>query len=104
MSAETAASIIVELSRHSEFQLTPSSKTAFDDLTATARVQAALITSPKTRNVVLNIRSEAGQVSISGILADPELEKEVVRIAKSVPGVVDVVTDIEPPPMEYMHP
>jgi cytidylate kinase len=104
VSAETAASIIVELSRQSEFQLTPSSKTAFDDLTTTARVQAALITSPKTRNVVLNIRSEAGRVNISGILADPELEKEVVRIAKTVPGVAEVVTDIEPPPMEYMHP
>ena len=63
-----------------------------------------MITSQKTRNVVLNVRSEAGRVSISGILADPELEKEVVRIAKTVPGVTEVVTDIEPPPMEYMHP
>jgi len=63
-----------------------------------------LITSQKTRNVVLNIRCEGGRVSISGILADPELEKEVVRIAKTVPGVTQVVTDIEPPPMEYMHP
>ena len=102
--AESAASMIVELSKRSEFQLTPSSQTAFDDLTTTARVQAALITSQKTRNVVLNIRSEAGRVNISGILADPELEKEVVRIAKTVPGVAEVVTDIEPPPMEYMHP
>jgi osmotically-inducible protein OsmY len=94
----------VDLSRRNEFQLTPASKAAFDDLTMTARVQAALITSQKTRNVVLNVRSEAGRVSLSGILADPELEKEVVRVAKTVPGVVEVVTDIEPPPMEYMHP
>lgn len=104
VSAETAAAIVVELSRRSEFQSTPASKAAFDDLTTTARVQAALITSQKTRNVVLNVRSEAGRVSISGILADPELEKEVVRVAQTVPGVAEVITDIEPPPMEYMHP
>jgi len=104
VSAESAGTTIVELSRRGEFQVTPSSKAAFDDLTTTARVQAALITSPKTRNVVLNIRSQAGRVSVSGILADPELEKEVVRIIKSVPEVTQVDTDIEPPPMEYMHP
>jgi hypothetical protein len=37
-------------------------------------------------------------------LADPDLEKEIVRIAKSVAGVLEIVTDIEPPPIEYMHP
>jgi len=104
VNTEAAASIIVELSRRGEFQATASSQAAFADLTTTARVQAALITSQKTRNVVLNVRSESGRVTISGILADPELEKEVVRIAKTVPGVAEVITDIEPPPMEYMHP
>ena len=69
-----------------------------------ARVQAALITSPKTRNVILNVTSDAGRVNISGILADPDLEKEIVRITERVPGVKDVTTDIEPPPIEYMHP
>jgi osmotically-inducible protein OsmY len=43
-------------------------------------------------------------VKISGILADSDLEKEIVEVAKKVPGVTDVVTDIEPPPIEYMHP
>jgi osmotically-inducible protein OsmY len=73
-------------------------------LATTARVQAALITSAKTRNVVLNVKSDNGTVTISGILADPDLEKEIVRIAKSVAGVLEIVTDIEPPPIEYMHP
>ena len=70
----------------------------------TARVQAALITSPKTRNVVLTVKTDGGRVNISGILADPDLESEIVRIAKSVAGVTEVITDIEPPPIEYMHP
>jgi osmotically-inducible protein OsmY len=69
-----------------------------------ARVQAALITSPRTRNVILNVQADGGRVKISGILADTELEKEIVEIAKKVPGVTEVITDIEPPPIEYMHP
>lgn len=103
-SAEAGATIIADTVRRPEFQPTAESNKAFADLATTARVQAALITSPKTRNVVLNVKSDAGQVSISGILADPDLEKEIVRIAKDVKGVTEVVTDIEPPPIEYMHP
>lgn len=99
-----AASLIAETVRRPEFQPTPESIKAFQDLATTARVQAALITSPKTRNVVLNVKSDSGTVNISGILADPDLEKEIVRIAKGVAGVSEVVTDIEPPPIEYMHP
>jgi osmotically-inducible protein OsmY len=103
-SPELGASIIADTVRRPEFQPTAESIKAFQDLTTTARVQAALITSSKTRNVVLNVKSDSGRVSISGILADPDLEKEIVRIAKDVKGVSEVITDIEPPPIEYMHP
>ena len=103
-SAETSASLIADTVRRPEFQPMPESMKAFQDLATTARVQAALITSPKTRNVVLNVKSDGGIVNISGILADPDLETEIVRIARGVTGVTQVVTDIEPPPIEYMHP
>jgi cytidylate kinase len=103
-SPEVGAALIADTVRRPEFQPTPESIKAFQDLTTTARVQAALITSAKTRNVVLNVKSDNGTVTISGILADPDLEKEIVRIAKSVAGVAEIVTDIEPPPIEYMHP
>jgi hypothetical protein len=102
--AEAGASLIANTVRRPEFQPTAESTKAFQNLATTARVQAALITSPKTRNVVLNVKCDDGRVSISGILADPDLEKEIVRIAKDVKGVSEVVTDIEPPPIEYMHP
>ena len=104
IAADTATALIVDAISRPEFQPTAESLKAFQDLTTTARVQAALITAPKTRNVVLNVKCEDGGVLVSGILADPELEKEIVRIAKDVPGVTSVTTDIEPPPIEYMHP
>jgi cytidylate kinase len=102
--AEVGAALIADTVRRPEFQPTAESIKAFQNLATTARVQAALITSPKTRNVVLNVKCDDGRVIISGILADPDLEKEIVRIAKEVKGVAEVVTDIEPPPIEYMHP
>jgi cytidylate kinase len=101
---DMAVYLIAEAARRPEYRPTPESEKAFQDLTVAARVQAQLITSPKTRNVILNVTSDAGRVSISGILADPDLEKEIVRITEGVPGVKDVTTDIEPPPIEYMHP
>ena len=104
LSAETAAQLIGTAAQSAEYQTTAETEKAMQDLTMTSRVQAALITSNKTRNVILTVRSDSGRVHISGILADTELEKEVVRIAKEIPGVTDVVTDIEPPPIEYMHP
>ncbi|MBM4260816.1 MAG: BON domain-containing protein [Deltaproteobacteria bacterium] len=104
VSVDMAVDMIITATKRAEFQSTPISEKAFRELTVSARVQAALVTSAKTRNIVLNVRSDEGRVSITGILADAELEKEIVRIAKAVPGVTEVVTDIEPPPIEYMHP
>lgn len=104
ISVDTAAELIAAMTKKPEFQPSPASEKAFHDLTITARVQAALVTAPKTRNIVLNVRTDERRVAISGILADAELEKEILRITKAVPGVTDVTTDIEPPPIEYMHP
>jgi cytidylate kinase len=104
ISPDMAVQVIGEAAQRKEFQPTKESEKAFRELTVTARVQAALVTAPKTRNIVLNVRNDEGRVIISGILADPELEKEIARIAKDVSGVTGVVTDIEPPPIEYMHP
>ena len=103
-SADEAAALIAQTARRPEFQPSAASNKAFQDLATTARVQAALITAPKTRNVVLNVKSDGGRVTISGILADPDLEKDIVAIARGVAGVTEVTTDIEPPPIEYMHP
>jgi cytidylate kinase len=104
LGTDAAAALVAEAARRIDAQATPESAKAFADLTTTARVQAALIIAPRTRNVILNVQTDGGRVKISGILADSELEKEIVEITKKVPGVKEVVTDIEPPPIEYMHP
>lgn len=104
MTLETAAHLIVEAARREDYRPTAESEQSFQDLTITARVQAALIISPKTRNLTINIRVERGQVHASGILAQSELEREITRLIERVPGVKNVVADFESPPIEYMYP
>jgi cytidylate kinase len=104
MTLETASHLIVEAVRREDYQPTAASEQAFKDLTIAARVQAALVMSPKTRNLTINVRVERGQVHVSGILAQSELEKEISRLIEGIPGVTKVIADFESPPIEYMYP
>jgi len=104
MTLESAAHLIVEASRRPEYQPNADSEGAFQDLTIAARVQAALIISPKTRNLTVNVNVERGRVRLSGILANLDLEQDIVAIAQDVPGVMGVESEFESPPIEYMYP
>jgi hypothetical protein len=104
MSLESASHLIVESVRRPEYQPTTESERAFQDLTVSARVQAALIVSPKTRNLTINVSVDGGRARLSGILANLDLEREIVRIVEGVPGVTKVETELESPPIEYMYP
>lgn len=104
MTLETAAVLVVEATRREDYQPTPESERAFQDLTVTARVQAALVVSPKTRNLPVTVRAERGKVYLSGILAQSDLEETIVELAKGVSGVSEVTAEFESPPIEYMYP
>ncbi|HWH77991.1 MAG TPA: cytidylate kinase-like family protein, partial [Candidatus Binatus sp.] len=60
ISGDSATALIVDAIGRPEFKPTAESLKAFHDLTTTARVQAALITAAKTRNVVLNVKCDEG--------------------------------------------
>lgn len=104
MTLETAAYLVIEAARRPDYQPTEESEQAFQDLTISARVQAALIISPRTRNLTISVRVERGEVHASGILAQSDLEQEITRLIERVPGVKRVVADFESPPIEYMYP
>jgi cytidylate kinase len=93
MNLETASELIVETAQKAEFQPHAESRQAFEDLTITVRVQAALAVSPKTRDLDINVQAAQGQVRLYGILYTPELEGEIVRLVEGVSGVSNVVPD-----------
>ncbi len=95
MTLETAAYLIAESAKREDYQPTPASQQAFQDLTVSARVQAALLVSPITRNLNLNVRADKGVVHVSGMLSHPELEPEIIRLIEGIEGVSELVTDFK---------
>ncbi len=104
MTLDTAAHLIVEAAGRGDYQPTADSEQAFQDLTISARVQATLITSSKTRNLAINVQADRGKVLVSGVLVQPDLEGEIIRLVEKVPGVKEVAAEFESPPIEYMYP
>ena len=94
---EGSTRLIVEAARLARYQPTAASKQDFKNLALASRVQAALVTSSKFRDLAVTVRVENGDVRILGAFARPVSEEELVPIIKSVPGVTKVVTDCLPP-------
>jgi hypothetical protein len=93
MSLEDAAQQIAEVAGRPEFQPTPASAQALQDLTVKARVEAALAVTEETRSVLLNVLVQQGTVYVWGGLPGFGLEREVIRTIQSVEGVRDIVPD-----------
>jgi len=94
---EGATRLIVEAARLERYQPTAASRQDFKNLALANRVQAALLTSLKFRDLAVTVRAEDGEIHVLGAFARPVSEEELVPIIKSVPGVTKVVTDCIPP-------
>ena len=94
MSLDDAAQKVAEWAKRPEFQPSPASERALQDLTVKARVEAALAVNEGTRSVVLNILAKQGTVYAWGALPGFGLEREVMRVIEGVEGVRDIVPDL----------
>ncbi len=104
MSREGAKHVIVEAAKLEEYQPTPASTQAFNDLDLGSRVQATLFASPELRRSSLEVRAQGGHVHVTG-RADYGLEDKVLKLIKNVPGVTKVTSDVySPPPEGFLGP
>lgn len=104
MRREGAKRMIVEAEKLEEYQPTPESKQAFDDLSLASRVHAMLFTSPDVKGSGLEVRAEGGHVHVKGRV-EHGLEDRVVNIVKNVPGVIKLTTDLySVPPEAFLGP
>jgi cytidylate kinase len=92
-SLDEAVQKVAEWAKHPEFQPTPASEQALQDLTVKARVEAALAVNEATRSVILNVLAKQGTVYAWGALPDFGAEREVLRVIEGVEGVRDIVPD-----------
>ena len=93
---EDVTRVIVEAARLERYQPNAASKQDFKNFTLVSRVQAALVTSSKFRDLAVTVRAANGEVHVLGAFARSVPEEELVPLIKSVPGVVNVVTDCLP--------
>jgi len=98
---EGAKQVIVEAAKLEEYQPTPASLQAFNDLAIAARVHSTLLASPRLQGSSLEVRAEAGQVQVKGRI-DHGLEDEVIMLTKNVSGVMRVTTDLYSIPPETL--
>ncbi len=91
---EAAVDRVVEWAKRPEFQPTPASEQALQDLTLRARIEAALAVDPETRTVHLNVLAKQGMVYIWGAIPGFGMEREVMRVIEGISGVQEVVPDL----------
>jgi cytidylate kinase len=104
MSRDGAKRVITEAAKLEEFQPTPASTHAFNDLALGSRVQATLFASRDVRGSALEVRAEGGHVHVKGMV-DYGSEDRVLRLIRDVPGVIKVTSDLySPPPEGYLGP
>lgn len=104
MSREGAKRVIFEAAKLEEYQPTPASNQAFNDLALGSRVHSTLFASPDVQGSALEVRAEGGHIHVKGRV-DQGLEDEVAKLVRNVPGVIKVTTDIySVPPDAFLGP
>jgi cytidylate kinase len=104
MRRDGAKRVIIEAAKLEEYQPTPASDQAFNDLALSSRVYATLFASPDVRGSTLEVRAEGGHIHVKGRV-DHGLEDKVVTIVKNVPGVTKVTSDLySVPPEAFLGP
>jgi cytidylate kinase len=93
MSSAAAVKMIVGAALLEDYQPTAASQQALADLALTTAVQAALLQSPRLRDLSINVQAKQGEVSLSGMIPAAISEDEIRRLVEGVPGVGKIATD-----------
>lgn len=78
---------ILSLVRKASFAPTPQSQATLDNLSMAAQVRAALRTDPRTRKVDILIESDAGHVTLAGVVTGDIALATLTEVAAQVAGV-----------------
>jgi cytidylate kinase len=87
ISLEAACETVVQAAGRPEFQPTPASAKALQDLVLQSRVATALAADPRTRDAALAVSADDGRVTITGQVRWPDGIEPVSLVAKQVADV-----------------
>lgn len=94
MSVENASSALCNISQLPEFQVTPATFKAIDNLLVASRARLALAEHDLTYNAQFMVRAESGVVSVAYQPHQAYLANDIPKILKSVEGVREVICTI----------
>ena len=89
-----AEKVIADTASLTDYQATPESRQALEDLALTSRVEAHLLNFPRLRDLPIGVRAMQGEVTLLAIIPHSVSEIEIVGVVKTVPGVKKVSADI----------
>ena len=100
---EGAQRMIIEAAKLEEYQPSPASIRAFNDLALSSRVHATLFAAPNLRGLDLDLRADDGHIHVSGRVAHG-LEAKLLKTVKYVPGVTQVTSELySAPPQGFLQ-
>jgi cytidylate kinase len=98
------AAVVAEFVRHPPFCPSPASLRALRDRAIAAQVRAELLQVSGLDTTEIRVRSESGRVLLEGVVFGPEWEARAIEVARSVPGVRQVVCNSLDPAAGYIPP
>jgi cytidylate kinase len=101
---EGIAAMIAEYARHPPFRSTDASVARLRDRAIAAQVRAELLQISGLDTPAIQVRSEAGRISLEGTVFGPEWEQRAIHAARAVPGVREVVCRSADPAIGYIPP
>ncbi len=90
MSLENAASALVNVAQLPDFQMTPSSRKAMQDLLLASRARTALARDERTRMAGVKVRADNGVVTVTYLPQDAGLAQVIPEVCKDLPGMKDI--------------
>jgi hyperosmotically inducible protein len=75
--------------------VSPAGTAAFDDATISTRVKTALLNDPQIAALHIDVSSTQGVVTLSGSARSRAEEQKAVQVARGVPGVKDVKSQLQ---------
>jgi len=92
MNLDNSASALLAVTQLPDFQLTPASKKALDDLLLGARARIKLARDNRTYTADVKVRADSGVVTVTYLPQDANLADAIPEVCSDLPGLKDIRT------------
>lgn len=92
MSPENVASALMNMSQLPDFQMTPASRKAVNDLLLAAKVRVAIARDERTYGASVKVRADNGTITVTYMPQDARVADHIPEACKEIPGLKDIRT------------